>query len=668
MAHTDTNHKEGDEVDLPQLANAIRVLSMDAVERAQSGHPGMPMGMADVATSLYANFLKFDPSQPEWADRDRVILSAGHGSMLLYSLLYLTGYEDMSLEQLANFRQLGSRAAGHPEYGLAKGIETTTGPLGQGLANAVGMALAEKIMAARFGKDLVDHRTYVIAGDGCLMEGISHEAASLAGHLRLAKLTLLFDDNGISIDGPTNLTTSDDQLARFSALGWHVQQVDGHNNNAIANSLAKAEQDLRPSFIACKTVIGKGAPTKKGTASVHGAPLGKEEVDAARKELGWHHGPFEIPEALLSKWRQIGSRGVKQRKDWNKRAKASKAWPLFEAALAGTLPEGLTEALAKSVNTQIEKKGVMATRKASELMLETINAEARDLILGGSADLTGSNNTKAGDMSIITQSDFSGNYVHYGVREHAMAATMNGIALHKGMIPYGGTFLVFSDYARPAMRLSALMGLQVIYVMTHDSIGLGEDGPTHQPIEHLSALRSIPNLAVFRPADLTETAECWILALGRKSGPSVITLTRQNVPDLREMDKNCNLCASGAYEIRPAGGECKVSILASGSEVYLAIKTQKILENDGIWTKVISMPCWELLETLTVAQRENLLGGAALRVGIEAATRPGWDRWLGNEGLFFGMDSFGASAPFEDLYEHFGLTAEHISKVISEKF
>jgi len=641
---------------------------MDAVEKAQSGHPGMPMGMADVATTLYANFLKFDPSQPEWADRDRVVLSAGHGSMLLYSLLYLTGYPDMSLEQLINFRQLGSRAAGHPEYGLAKGIETTTGPLGQGLANAVGMALAEQIMASRFGRDLVDHRTYVIAGDGCLMEGISHEAASLAGHLRLSKLTLLFDDNGISIDGPTSLTTSDDQLARFSALGWHVQQVDGHNNDAIANSLVAAGQDPRPSFIACQTIIGKGAPTKQGTAAVHGAPLGKDEVNAARQELGWHYGPFEVPEPVLSEWREIGLRGIKQRKEWDKRAEASKVWPLFEASLAGTLPSGLTETLANSVNKRIKKNGVMATRKASELVLETINAETGGLLVGGSADLTGSNNTKAGDMSIITRSDFSGNYIHYGVREHAMAAAMNGIALHKGLIPYGGTFLVFSDYARPAMRLSALMGLQVVYVMTHDSIGLGEDGPTHQPMEHLSALRSIPNLAVFRPADLAETAECWMLALGRKSGPSVIALTRQNLPDLRETDKNSNLCATGAYEIRPARGECKVSILASGSEVDLAIKTQAILENTGIGTKVISMPCWELLETLNVAEREELLGVNALRVGIEAASRPGWDRWLGTEGLFFGMDGFGASAPFEDLYKHFGLTAEHISKTISERF
>jgi len=668
MAHIDANHGEGDEVNLPQLANAIRVLSMDAVERAQSGHPGMPMGMADVATTLYANFLKFDSSQPEWADRDRVVLSAGHGSMLLYSLLYLTGYPDMSLEQLMNFRQLGSNAAGHPEYGMVKGIETTTGPLGQGLANGVGMAIAEQMMAARYGRDLVNHRTYVLAGDGCLMEGISHEAASLAGHLRLSKLTLLFDDNGISIDGPTSLTTSDDQLTRFSALGWHVQHIDGHNNDAIANSLVAAAQDPRPSLIACKTIIGKGAPTKKGTASVHGAPLGIDEVNAARKELGWSHGPFEVPNQVLSRWRQIGSRGIKQRKEWDKRAKASQILPLFEASLDGTLPDGLSESLADSVNKQIKKNGAMATRKASEFVLETINTKAKTLIVGGSADLTGSNNTKAKDMSIITRGDFSGSYIHYGVREHAMAAAMNGIALHKGLIPYGGTFLVFSDYARPAIRLSALMGLRVIYVMTHDSIGLGEDGPTHQPVEHLSALRSIPNLAVFRPADLTETAECWMLALGRKSGPSVIALTRQNVPALRGTDKNSNLCAAGAYEIRPAGGKCKVSILASGSEVNLAIETQTILENANIWTKVVSMPCWELLETLHEDQREDLLGGDVLRVGIEAASRPGWDRWLGNKGVFFGMDGFGASAPFQDLYRHFGLTAEHISKVISEKF
>ena len=668
MAHTDTNHVGGDEVNLPQLANAIRVLAMDAVERAKSGHPGMPMGMADVAATLYANFLKFDPSQPDWADRDRVVLSAGHGSMLLYSLLYLTGYPDMSLEQLMNFRQLGSNAAGHPEYGLAKGIETTTGPLGQGVANGVGMALAEQMMAARFGKDLVDHRTYVIAGDGCLMEGISHEAASLAGHLQLSKLTLLFDDNGISIDGPTSLTSSDDQLARFSALGWHVEQVDGHNSSAVAKSLASAEQDPRPSLIACKTIIGKGAPTKSGTAAVHGAPLGKDEVDAARRELDWPHKPFEVPEPVLSKWRQIGSRGIKHREDWEKRAKSSEAWPLLEDALTGDLPDGLIETVADSINKHIKENRPIATRKASELVLDTINAEAGGLVVGGSADLTGSNNTKAGDMSIVTRGDFSGNYIHYGVREHAMAAAMNGIALHKGLIPYGGTFLVFSDYARPAIRLSALMGLRVIYVMSHDSIGLGEDGPTHQPVEHLSALRTIPNLAVFRPADPAETAECWTLALNRRSGPSVIALTRQNVPSLRGTDKNSNLCATGAYEVRPAGGKCKVSILASGSEVDLAIKTQTILENAEIWTRVVSMPCWELLESLSLAQREDLLGGTALRVGIEAATRPGWDRWLGADGLFFGMEGFGASAPFQDLYQHFGLTAEHISKVISDKF
>jgi transketolase len=655
-----------DEVSLPELANAIRALSMDAVERAKSGHPGMPMGMADVATTLYARFLKFDASQPAWPDRDRLVLSAGHGSMLLYSLLYLTGYASIDIKQLMNFRQLGSAAAGHPEYGLAEGIETTTGPLGQGLANAVGMALAERMMAARYGKNLVDHRTYVIAGDGCLMEGISHEAASLAGHLQLSKLTVLFDDNGISIDGPTNLTTSDDQPSRFAALGWQVQQVNGHDNDAIASALSLATRDSRPSFIACKTVIGQGAPSKSGTAAIHGAPLGKEEIEGARKELDWPYPPFEVPPAVISRWRQIGTRGAKERKDWQTRTRNSKTWPLFETALAGDLPVNLAQTLATGINKHIEKNESLATRKASELVLEAINNETNALV-GGSADLTGSNNTKARNMSAVTRNNFSANYIHYGVREHAMAAAMNGIALHKGLIPYGGTFLVFSDYARPAIRLSALMGLRVIYVMTHDSIGLGEDGPTHQPIEHLSALRAIPNLAVFRPADLAETSECWMLALTRKTGPSVIALTRQNLPNLRKAHKNSNLSAAGAYEIRAAKGECKVSILASGSEVELAVKTQTLLEREDIHARVVSMPCWELLESLSPAEQEEILGDHTLRVGIEAASRPGWDRWLGSNGLFFGMRGFGASAPFQALYEHFKLTAEHISKAIYDK-
>ena len=662
----DGHRSSSDEISLAQLANAIRTLSMDAVERAKSGHPGMPMGMADVATTLYAGFLKFDPSRPDWPDRDRLVLSAGHGSMLLYSLLYLTGYASIDIEQLKNFRQLGSAAAGHPEYGLAAGIETTTGPLGQGLANAVGMALAERMMAARYGKNLVDHRTYVIAGDGCLMEGISHEAASLAGHLQLSKLTVLFDDNGISIDGPTSLATSDDQPSRFAALGWQVQEVDGHDNEAVTHALTLAAEDSRPSFVACKTVIGQGAPSKGGTAAVHGSPLGEEEIESARKELDWPYPPFEVPSAVISRWRQIGTRGSSDRIDWEARARKSKSRPLFEAALAGELPIGLAQTLATKINKHIEKDEPLATRKASELVLKTINAELNTLV-GGSADLTGSNNTKAGNMSVVTRDNFAGNYIHYGVREHAMAAAMNGIALHKGLIPFGGTFLVFSDYARPAIRLSALMSLRVIYVMTHDSIGLGEDGPTHQPIEHLSSLRAIPNLAVFRPADVAETSECWMLALSRKTGPSVIALTRQNLPNLREAHKNANRSAAGAYEIRAAEGECKVSILASGSEVDLAVKTQALLEHKNIHTRVVSMPCWELLETLNSADLEDVLGGHGLRVGIEAASRPGWDRWLGSDGLFFGMKGFGASAPFQKLYEHFELTAEHISKAICDK-
>jgi len=565
-----------------------------------------------------------------------------------------------------NFRQLGSAAAGHPEYGLAAGIETTTGPLGQGLANAVGMALAERMMAARYGENLVDHRTYVIAGDGCLMEGISHEAASLAGHLKLSKLTVLFDDNGISIDGPTNLTTSDDQLSRFAALGWQVQQVDGHDNEAVAHALTLATGDSKPSFIACKTVIGQGAPSKRGTAAAHGAPLGREEIEGARKELDWPYPPFDVPPAVISRWRQIGTRGSDERKNWETRAKKSKSWPLFKAALAGELPINLAQVLLEEINKQIETDEPLATRKASELVLKTINSEI-DTLVGGSADLTGSNNTKAGSMSVVTRDNFAGNYIHYGVREHAMAATMNGIALHKGLIPFGGTFLVFSDYARPAIRLSALMGLRVIYVMTHDSIGLGEDGPTHQPIEHLASLRAIPNLAVFRPADLAETSECWMLALNRKTGPSVIALTRQGLPNLREAHEASNRCAVGAYEIRAAEGECKVSILASGSEVDLAIKARNLLAGENIHARVVSMPCWELLDTLSAADLEDVLGGHTLRVGIEAANRPGWDRWLGSNGLFFGMKGFGASGPFQKLYEHFELTPEHISKAIYDK-
>ena len=646
-----------------ELANAIRVLAMDAVQSAKSGHPGMPMGMADVATVLFSRFLKFDPEEPHWPDRDRLVLSAGHGSMLLYSLLYLTGYSGMDIGQLSTFRQLQSSAAGHPEYGLAGGIETTTGPLGQGMANAVGMAVAEQMMAARYGGDLVDHRTYVIAGDGCLMEGISHETASLAGHLKLSRLTLLFDDNGISIDGPTSLTVSDDQGARFEALGWHVQHINGHDPEEIAKAIGNANTDTRPSMIACKTTIGYGAPNKQGTAATHGAPLGPDEVAAARLTLKWPHPPFKIPVPVLEQWRQMGRRGGEVRKAWQTRLKDSTQRRSFEDAIAGLLPNGWSHALDTFKETQIASGEAVATRKASESVLEIVNQEIPNTV-GGSADLTGSNNTKPKNMEGVTASNFGGNYIYYGVREHAMAGAMNGIALHGGLVPYGGTFLVFSDYARPAMRLSALMGLRVIYVMTHDSIGLGEDGPTHQPVEHLAALRAIPNLSVFRPADAVETAECWELALSRNSGPSVLVLTRQNLPIVRQHAKQDNSCADGAYEILSSDGTAVVTLLATGSEVAIAAEARDLLQATNTPTRVVSMPCWELIENLDTKRRETLLGGKSLRVGIEAAVRSGWDRWLGDNGMFFGMTGFGASAPYKDLYDHFGLTAQKISKSV----
>ena len=648
------------EVSHEELANAIRVLTMDAVQSAKSGHPGLPMGMADVATVLFSQFLKFDPDAPHWPDRDRLVLSAGHGSMLLYALLYLTGYAGMDIGQLSTFRQLKSSAAGHPEYGSVGGIETTTGPLGQGIANAVGMTLAERMMAARYGVDLVDHRTYVIAGDGCLMEGISHETASLAGHLKLSRLTLLFDDNGITIDGPTSLAVSDDQGARFAALGWHVQRIDGHDPEAVANAIREANGDPRPSMIACQTTIGYGAPTKQGTSAAHGAPLGEEEIAAARLVLNWHHPPFQIPKRVLDRWRQVGKRGDATQQAWEARLGASDQRANFENAIAGLLPTDWSDALDSFKDTQIASGKAVATRKASELVLEIINQEIPNMI-GGSADLTGSNNTKVKNMVPVKAGDFRGNYIYYGVREHAMAAAMNGISLHGGLIPYGGTFLVFSDYARPAMRLSALMGLRVIYVMTHDSIGLGEDGPTHQPVEHLAALRAIPNLAVFRPADSIETAECWALALSRESGPSVLALTRQNLPIVRYNTERTNPCAGGAYELLSADGVAVVTLLASGSEIAIAVEARDRLQDANIPTRVVSMPCWELIENLEITMRATLLGRGTLRVGIEAAVRSGWDRWIGEDGMFFGMTGFGASAPYKDLYDHFGLTAEKIA-------
>ena len=648
--------------DLKTMANAIRALSMDAVQKANSGHPGMPMGMADAATALFAEHLKFDPKNPDWPDRDRFVLSAGHGSMLLYSLLHLTGYEDMTLAELKNFRQLGARTAGHPEYGEAKGIETTTGPLGQGIANAVGMAMAERLLAARFGADIVDHHTYAIAGDGCLMEGISHEAISLAGHLKLGKLIVLFDDNGISIDGPTDLSVSDDQIKRFEASGWHTLAVDGHDIDAVSKAIAEAKAETgKPTLIACKTVIGYGSPAKQGTAATHGAPLGDDEIAATRDALGWSAEPFVIPDDVLANWRAAGARNASENAAWQARLGGLDAdrKALWDRTQAGDLPEAFGAAVNGFKQKMSEEGPSVATRKASQNVLDVINEVAVETI-GGSADLTGSNNTKAGPMDPVTPDDFAGRYIYYGVREHGMAAAMNGIALHKGLIPYGGTFLVFTDYCRPSIRLSALMGQRVIYVMTHDSIGLGEDGPTHQPVEHLASLRAMPNVAVFRPCDSVETAEAWAFALENKSGPSVLALTRQNLPTARLDHTEDNLSAKGGYVLKDASAAPQVVLMATGSEVELAMEAAQQLESDGIPTRVVSMVCFERFEAQSESYRAEVLGTGVVRVACEAGIRQGWDRYLGDKGGFVGMSSFGASAPYKDLYAHFGITAAAI--------
>lgn len=650
-----------------KMANAIRALSMDAVQKANSGHPGMPMGMADVATVLFSEFLKFNPQAPQWSDRDRFILSAGHGSMLLYSLLYLTGYEDMTLEEIKNFRQLGAKTAGHPEYGFAAGIETTTGPLGQGLANSVGFALAEKMLAARFGDEVVDHYTYVIAGDGCLMEGISHEAISLAGHLGLEKLIVLFDDNGISIDGPTDLTVSDDQPARFAASGWDVQSIDGHDFAAIRQAIAKAKKSDKPSLIACKTKIAYGAPTKEGTSASHGSPLGDEEIAGARKALGWDSAPFDIPDDVLANWRNAGKRGDSEYQAWQKRFAAMDAAKkeLFERQQSGALPKGLADAIDVLKKQYANDKPGWATRKSSGEVLKTLTELMPELI-GGSADLTGSNLTKTDALKPVTRSDFSGGYIYYGVREHAMAAAMNGIALHKGFIPFGGTFLVFTDYCKPSIRLSALMHQRVVYVMTHDSIGLGEDGPTHQPIEHLASLRAIPNTYVFRPADAIETLECWQLSLEKTDAPSILALTRQGLPLVREYSKE-NRCAKGAYILAEAEAERKVTILATGSEVEIALEAKKQLEEKGVGTRVVSVPCTRLLDEQPGEYKYELFCNSDVKVAIEAGCRTGWERYLGSHGIFIGMEGFGASAPAEQLYEKFGITAANTVAKVLEK-
>jgi transketolase len=645
------------------MANAIRALAMDAVQQADSGHPGMPMGMADVATVLFTRFMKFDASEPHWPDRDRFILSAGHGSMLLYSLLYLTGYADMTLDQLKHFRQVGSKTAGHPEYGHASGIETTTGPLGQGLGNSVGFALAERLMAERFGRDIVDHYTYVIAGDGCLMEGVGQEAITLAGHLGLGRLIVLFDDNGISIDGPTSLSTSEDHKKRFAAAGWHVQAVDGHDPDAVTRAIRKARNVTdKPSMIACKTVIGFGAPTKAGTAATHGSPLGKDEVAGAREKLGWPYPPFEIPEPIFTAWRKVGSRGKSARRKWVKRhaAMVEPDRVEFDRRIKGDIPATVGDAIDAFKAKVAADKPSWATRKSSQEVLEVINPVLPDTV-GGSADLTGSNNTKTASLKSNTPSDAGGRYVYYGIREHAMAAAMNGMALHGGIIPYGGTFLVFTDYCRPSIRLSALMGLRVIYVMTHDSIGLGEDGPTHQPVEHLAALRAIPGLRVMRPADTIETAECWQLALEAKKAPTVIALTRQNLPTVRDAGDS-NLCARGAY-ILAGDTSAPVRLIASGSEIQLALGARDLLAKDGIQAAVVSLPSWELFAAQDETYHQQVLGAdGTVRVACEAASGFGWERWLGSRGAFVGMKSFGASGKATDLYKHFGITAEAIAE------
>ncbi len=639
-----------------QLANAIRALSMDAVEAANSGHPGMPMGMADVATVLFTDYLKFDPAAPHWADRDRFVLSAGHGSMLIYSLLHLTGYARPTLDDLRNFRQIGSPCAGHPENFELAGVEATTGPLGSGFATAVGMAIAERHLNATFGDELVDHRTWVIAGDGCLMEGINHEAVGLAGHLKLGRLIVLWDDNRITIDGAVELSSSENVLGRYDASGWHTIACDGHDPADVRRAIDAALADERPSLIACRTVIGKGAPSKQGTSGVHGSPLGKAEIVATREVLGWSHEPFVIPDDVREAWLRAGKRGDAVRTAWEERLAASAQGAEFSRRMAGELPAGFS--LKTYIDGLIANPQKVATRKASELALGAVN-ELLPETIGGSADLTGSNNTRTKTQQPLTADNYGGRYVYYGIREFGMSAAMNGMALHGGVIPYGGTFLVFSDYCRPAIRLAALQRTRSIFVMTHDSIGLGEDGPTHQPIEHVMSLRMIPNLDVYRPADIVETAECWELALQSGQTPSLLALTRQNLPQLRT-EASENLSARGAYRLRAATAPRKVVLIATGSEVEIATQVAERLEAQGIGADVVSMPCWSRFDAQTAEYRAEVLPKDVMRVSIEAGTTMGWERYTGIAGLRFGVDSFGASAPYEVLYDHFGLTADKI--------
>ncbi len=644
-----------------QLANAVRALSMDAVQAANSGHPGMPMGMADVATTLFSKYLKFDPAEPKWADRDRFVLSAGHGSMLIYSLLHLTGYARPTLDDIRNFRQLASPCAGHPENFELAGVEATTGPLGSGFATAVGMAIAERHLNAVFDADLVDHRTWVIAGDGCLMEGINHEAVGLAGHLKLGRLNVLWDDNRITIDGAVDLSSSENIIGRYDASGWHTVACDGHDPVDVARAIEEAIADPRPSLIACRTIIGYGAPNKQGTSATHGSPLGADEIKAARQVLAWESEDFILPAPIVAAWREVGSRGAAARAEWDKRLAAHTDRAEFERRMAGRLPAGFSlDAYEADLIANPQK---VATRRASELALGAINDLLPETI-GGSADLTGSNNTKTKSQKPLTADDYSGRYIYYGIREFGMGCAMNGMALHGGVIPYGGTFLVFSDYCRPAIRLSALQQTRAIYVMTHDSIGLGEDGPTHQPIEHVMSLRLIPNLDVYRPADTIETAECWELSLQRQDGPSLLALSRQNLPQVRT-DASENLSARGAYRLRAASAGRKVVLIASGSEVEIALGVADLLEAEGIGADVVSMPCWSRFDAQPRDYQDDVLPDVLpseiLRVSIEAGTTIGWERYTMSRGLRFGIDGFGASAPATDLYRHFGLTPDIIA-------
>ena len=646
------------------LTNAVRFLSIDAIQKANSGHPGLPMGMADVATVLFQYYLRFNPKNPSWINRDRFILSAGHGSMLLYSLLYLTGYKSISIEDIKNFRQLNSICAGHPEYKKNSGIETTTGPLGQGLSNAVGIAIAEEIMKKRFGSNLINHKTYVIASDGDFMEGISHESMSLAGHLKLKNLIVFFDNNKISIDGSTNLTVSDNYKKRFESYGWFFQEVNGHNEKEITKAIKKTLKSKKPNLISCKTIIGYGSPNKSGKASSHGSPLGDEEIKLVRKKLKWKHDPFKIPKEILNKWCKIGEKGILQEKKWNNiyNKKNNKFKDEFSRTINGKLPKNFDEIIKEEKRRFFDIKQNIASRQSSASVIETITKNLPELI-GGSADLSGSNNTKTKYSNIIKPTNFKGNYIHYGVREHAMAGIMNGMALHGGIIPYGGTFLIFLDYCKPALRLSAFMGLKVIYIFSHDSIGLGEDGPTHQPIEHLANLRAMPNLNVFRPADTIETLECWEIALKSSTNPSVIALTRQKIPFISEKLTTKNMSSLGAYEIKKTNSNSQVTLIASGSEVQIAIDAQKKLQNENICAKVVSMPCQELFDKQSKEYKEKIIEKNSIKISIEAGSIFGWEKYVGSDGISLGIRSFGKSAPLKKLYENFGLTSNNVTRI-----